>query len=61
MSLSQIMSSFVAFNVNSINNIIYMIQNNLAILMSIAGATIIIILNLKEEMEDYVTEEQNII
>lgn len=61
MSISQIIDSFFAFNINSINNIIYMIQNNLAILMSIAGASTIIVLNLKEEMEDYVTEEQNII
>lgn len=38
-----------------------MIKTNLWLVLSVVGVLAIIVMNLKEEMEDYVTEEQNII
>ncbi len=61
MSWEQIIQSFIAFNINSLNNLLYMIKTNLWLVLSVVGALAIIVMNLKEEMEDYVTEEQNII
>lgn len=61
MSWEQIIQSFIAFNINSLNNLLYMIKTNLWLVLSVVGVLAIIVMNLKEEMEDYVTEEQNII
>lgn len=61
MTYKQLLTSFEAFNINSINNLIYLVQSNLWLLLTIVGAATIILLNVKEEIEDYVTEEQNII
>lgn len=61
MSWEQIIQSFIAFNINSLNNLLYMIKTNLWLVLSVVGSLAIIVMNLKEEMEDYVTEEQNII
>lgn len=61
MTYQQILESFLAFNINTFNNLLYIIQSNLWIVLSIIGATAIIVMNVREEIEDYVTEEQNII
>ena len=61
MSYQQILDSFMAFNINSINSLIYTVKSNLWLILTIVGALTIIILNIREEIEDYVTEEQNII
>ena len=61
MTYLQILESFLAFNINAFNNLLYIIQSNLWIVLSIIGATAIIVMNVREEIEDYVTEEQNII
>ena len=61
MTYQQILESFLAFNINGFNNLLYIIQSNLWIVLSIIGATAIIVMNVREEIEDYVTEEQNII
>jgi hypothetical protein len=61
MTFEQILQSFAAFNVNSLNNVMYIIKTNLWTLLTVAGALTIIILNLKEEIEDTVTERQTII
>lgn len=61
MSYSQILASFRAFNINSMNSLIYLIKSNLWMLLTVAGAAAITIMNIREEIEDYVTEEQNII
>ena len=61
MTYQQILESFLAFNSNAFNNLLYIIQSNLWIVLSIIGATAIIVMNVREEIEDYVTEEQNII
>lgn len=61
MTIEQIIESFRAFNINSINNLIYILESNFWLILSIVGVVAIVIMNLKEELEDYVTEEQNII
>lgn len=61
MSYNQIWEAFCAFNINSFNNMIYILKTNLSLILSIIGTISIVIMNLKEEVEDYVTEEQNII
>lgn len=61
MTYHQILQSFLAFNVNAFNNLLYITKTNLWIILTIVGATAIIVMNVKEEIEDYVTEEQNII
>ena len=61
MTYQQILQSFLAFNINAFNNLIYIMETNLWIILTMVGAIAIIIMNVKEEIEDYVTEEQNII
>lgn len=51
MSWEQIIQSFIAFNINSLNNLLYMIKTNLWLVLSVVGALAIIVMNLKEEME----------
>lgn len=61
MTQEQIMECFRAFNVNSFNSLLYVLKTNLWIILTILGAVSIVVMNVKEEIEDYVTEEQNII
>lgn len=61
MTYSQILQSFIAFNINAFNSLIYITKTNLWIILTIIGAIAIIVMNVREEIEDYVTEEQNII
>ena len=61
MTYQQILQSFLAFNINAFNTLIYIMETNLWIILTMFGAIAIIIMNVKEEIEDYVTEEQNII
>lgn len=61
MTYSQIMQSFFAFNINAFNNLLYITKTNLWIILTIIGAIAIVVMNVMEEVEDYVTEEQNII
>ena len=61
MTYSQIMQSFLAFNINAFNNLLYITKTNLWIILTIIGAIAIVVMNVMEELEDYVTEEQNII
>ena len=58
---SQIMQSFLAFNINAFNNLLYITKTNLWIILTIIGTIAIVVMNVMEEVEDYVTEEQNII
>ena len=41
MTYQQILESFLAFNINAFNNLLYIIQSNLWIVLSIIGATAI--------------------
>ncbi len=61
MNYHQIIESFAAFNANSVNSLLYTVKSNLWLILTIVGAFVITILNIREEIEDYVTEEQNII
>lgn len=61
MTYHQILQSFIAFNINAFNNLLYITETNLWIILTIIGAIAIVIMNVREEIEDYVTEEQNII
>lgn len=61
MTYQQILQSFLAFNINAFNNLIYIMETNLWIILTMIGTIAIIIMNVKEKIEDYVTEEQNII
>lgn len=61
MTLKQITDSFIAFNINSFNNLVYVVETNLWLILSIIGSLAIVVMGAKEEVDDYVTEEQNII
>ena len=61
MTYHQILQSFIAFNINAFNNLLYITETTLWIILTIIGAIAIVIMNVREEIEDYVTEEQNII
>lgn len=61
MNLDEAITCLKAFNINSINSLIYLVRTNLWLLLTIVGALVITVLNIREEIEDYVTEEQNII
>lgn len=61
MTYQQILDSFIAFNINSMNNLIYIFKTNLWLILTMVGTCAIVVMNIKEEVEDYVTEEQNII
>lgn len=56
-----ILNSFVAFNVNAVNNFIYMLTSNLSFFLIVGGVIGTIVLQLKEEVDISVREEQNII
>ena len=56
-----ILDSFVAFNVNAVNNFMYMLTSNLSFFLIIGGVIGTIVLQLKEEVDTTVREEQNII
>lgn len=55
------MNSFIAFNINAVNNFIYILTSNLWFFLIIIGVIGTIALQLKEEIDDSVREEQNII
>ena len=55
MTYSQIMQSFLAFNINAFNNLLYITKTNLWIILTIIGAIAIVVMNVMEEVEDYVT------
>lgn len=55
------MNSFIAFNINAVNNFIYILTSNLWFFLIIIGVVGTIALQLKEEIDDSVREEQNII
>ena len=56
-----VLKSFVAFNVNAISNLIYVLTSNVWMFLLIAGVIGTIFFLLKEEVDTAVREEQNII
>ena len=61
MTFEQILDSFLAFNVNAWENLLYVFQTNLWLIVVAFSAVIMTVLSLKEEVESVVTEEQNIL
>jgi len=61
MTIQQILDSFIAFNLNSLHSLLYIINVNKWTFLTIAGTLAILVMNLKEEIEDTVTEQQNVI
>lgn len=61
MTFEQILDSFLAFNVNAWENLLYVFQTNLWLIVIAFSAVIMTVLSLKEEVESVVTEEQNIL
>lgn len=61
MSHVSLIKSLIAFHVNGISNIAYLLTSNFWIFLLIFGLIGTVLLNLKEEVEMANREEQNII
>ncbi|MFR1888480.1 MAG: hypothetical protein ACLSX0_01755 [Anaerostipes caccae] len=57
----KLLDSFVAFHVNGMNNLIYIMTTNVWFLLSGVGVTAIMLMSLKKEIDDTTREKQNII
>ena len=55
------MNDFLTMQANALSNLLYLFSNNLGIIFMIIGVTGGIILLAKEEIDDAIREEQNII
>lgn len=55
------LASFLAFNINALNNFIYLLTSNLWSFLMIIALAGTVILRLKEEIDMSVREEQNVI
>lgn len=56
-----ILKSFIAFNTNAFNSIVYNISSNVWLLLTLVSVTIIVLLSLKNAIDITVREEQNIL
>lgn len=54
-------NDFFAFNINGINNILYLLQTNLSFIIILIGVIGIAFLRLKYEVDMAVNEEENIL
>ena len=61
MDTSQLIQSFEAFNTNAFNHMAYVFETNLWLILTVVGALTIVILSIREEVDDIVDEEQNIL
>ena len=61
MDTSQLIQSFEAFNINAFNHMAYVFETNLWLILTVVGALTIVILSIREEVDDIVDEEQNIL
>lgn len=59
--MGNFLQSFSAFNVNGINNLVYIMSSNLWSILIALGAAFTVIMKLKEETDYAVREEQNIL
>lgn len=55
------MKSFIAFNINAVSNFLYILSSNLFFILLIIGVVGTIFLLLKDEIDESVREEQNIL
>ena len=53
--------SFLAFHLNAVNNILYILQSNYWFILMLIGVLGSVVLNLKADIDSAVSEEQNII
>ncbi len=60
-AMGQLFASFIAFNINGFNYMVYQATSNFYVLIMIACAVASAVVNLREVMEEYVVEEQNIL
>ena len=58
MSYEQLLNQFIVFHMNAMN---YLVSENKWTLLSVIGAVSMVVMNLMEEVEDVVTERQNIL
>ena len=61
MSYEQLLNQFIVFHMNVMNYLVYLISENKWTLLSVIGAVSMVVMNLMEEVEDVVTERQNIL
>ena len=61
MSLELILEKFVAINANAFYSILYVLQNNLLFFIVIVAIVYIVYIELKEESDDFVYDERNVI
>lgn len=58
---TRMINDFFAFNINGINNILYLLQTNLSFIIILIGVIGIAFLRLKYEVDMAVNEEENIL
>lgn len=61
MSLDLILENFGAINANAFYSILYFLQNNLLFFIVIVAIVYIVYIELKEESDDFVYDERNVI
>ena len=61
MSYEQLLNQFIVFHMNAMNYLVYLISENKWTLLSVIGAVSMVVMNLMEEVEDVVTDRQNIL
>lgn len=59
--MDMIVESLIAFNINAINNLRFVIFNNWWFILILIACTCTMVLNLKEKKGTIVKEEQNIL
>lgn len=59
--MEMILQSLIAFNINAINNLKYIILNNWWFILIMVACICTMVLNLKEKKATIVKEEQNIL
>ena len=59
--MGNVLNDFLAFNINGINNIIYLLQTNLSFILILIGVIGIAAMRLKYEVDMAVNEEENIL
>lgn len=57
----KLLDSLIAFHINGMNNLIYIMTTNVWFLLSGVGVTAIMFMSLKKEIDDTTREKQNII
>lgn len=59
--MSEFIQSFIAFNVNGINSLLYLFTSNWGMLVLFLSAVITAIMQIKDEIDQTVRDEQNVL